>query len=77
MIQCISFLILVCFILCVSSAKRLPLVAGNWKMNTDLKTAIALATDVMELTKDCDPNRVEIALIPPFPFLTAVQQVCV
>lgn len=76
MFQHLSLLVLVCFVLSFSSARRLPLVAGNWKMNTDLKSAIALATEVLELTKDVDPNRVEIALIPPYPFLTAVQQVC-
>lgn len=31
---------------------RLPFIAGNWKMNTDLKSAIQLANDVVELTKD-------------------------
>ena len=52
--------------------KRLPFIAGNWKMNTDLKSAIALATEVAELTKTCDPKLVEIAVCPPFPFLGQV-----
>ena len=41
-------------------------------MNTDLKSAIALATEVAELTKTCDPKKVEIAVCPPFPFLGQV-----
>ena len=52
--------------------KRLPFIAGNWKMNTDLKTAIALAQEVADLTKTCDPKKVEIAVCPPFPFLGQV-----
>jgi triosephosphate isomerase len=48
---------------------RLPFIAGNWKMNTDLTSAAELAKEVMELTKDIDPTKTEIALIPPFPFL--------
>ena len=52
--------------------KRLPFIAGNWKMNTDLKSAIALATEVAELTKTVDPKKVEIGICPPFPFLGQV-----
>jgi len=48
------------------------LIAGNWKMNTDLPSAIALAKEVVELTKNVDPKKVELLLAPPFPFLTAV-----
>ena len=41
-------------------AGRIPLIAGNWKMNTDLKGAIALANEVVELTKTLDPKKVEV-----------------
>ena len=48
---------------------RKPLIAGNWKMNTDLTSAIELATELVELTRDVDPSEREIAVCPPFPFL--------
>ena len=51
--------------------KRRPFVGGNWKMNTDLASAVELADDVVagcrELVAHCD-----IALYPPFPYLQAV-----
>lgn len=54
---------------------RTPLVAGNWKMNTDLSTAVALATELAELTISVDNRNVEIAVCPPFPFLRDVKMV--
>jgi Triosephosphate isomerase len=56
-------------------AGRIPLVAGNWKMNTDLISAVALATELAELTASVDSSRVEIAVCPPFPFLRDVKMV--
>ncbi len=44
---------------------------GNWKMNTDLASAVELADDIVagcgSLVERCD-----IALYPPFPYLQAV-----
>ena len=54
---------------------RTPLVAGNWKMNTDLMSAVALATELAELTAGVDSRNVEIAVCPPFPFLRDVKMV--
>ncbi len=54
---------------------RKPLIAGNWKMNTDLTSAVELATELVELTKDVDPATREIAVCPPFPFLRDVLKV--
>ena len=54
---------------------RKPIIAGNWKMNTELTSAVALATEVAALTKNVDPNRVEIVLAPPFVFLSDVMKV--
>lgn len=54
---------------------RVPLIAGNWKMNTDLKSAVTLATELASLTKTLDSSKVEIAVVPPFPFLTEVSKV--
>lgn len=56
-------------------ASRTPLIAGNWKMNTDLNSAVALAKELAELTKDVDTSKVELAVIPPYPFLTEVGKV--
>ncbi|HVZ94487.1 MAG TPA: triose-phosphate isomerase [Phycisphaerales bacterium] len=50
---------------------RTPLVAGNWKMNTDRAGAIALARAVVEGSEKHTP-RVEVALYPPFVYLDAV-----
>lgn len=44
-------------------------------MNTDLVSAVALAKEVMELTKSVDPKKVEIMLAPPFPFLYEVSKI--
>ena len=50
---------------------RRPLVGGNWKMNTDLASAVELADDVAAgcqgYVQHCD-----IAVFPPFPYLQAV-----
>ncbi len=50
---------------------RRPFVGGNWKMNTDLASAVELADDIVAacdaFVADCD-----IALYPPFPYLQAV-----
>ena len=55
---------------------RIPLVAGNWKMNTDLTSAVALVTELAALTAAVDSSRVEIAVCPPYPFLRDVKMVC-
>jgi triosephosphate isomerase len=49
----------------------MPFVGGNWKMNTDLASAVELAEGVVagcaSLVQHCD-----IAVFPPFPYLQAV-----
>ena len=50
-----------------------PLVAGNWKMNTTLDEAIQLATDVVETLTST--SGVEVVLCPPFISLQAVREV--
>ena len=53
------------------SSSRRPFVGGNWKMNTDLASAVELADNIVagcgDLVEHCD-----IALYPPFPYLQAV-----
>lgn len=49
----------------------IPVVVGNWKMNTDLPVATALATDVANGSVGI--SGVELVLCPPFISLSAVQ----
>lgn len=49
---------------------RSLIIAGNWKMNTSLDEALALARGVREQTDTLDS--VERVLIPPFPWILAV-----
>lgn len=49
----------------------MPFVGGNWKMNTDLASAVELADDVVA---GCAGflDRCDVALFPPFPYLQVV-----
>ena len=47
------------------------LVAGNWKMHTDLAEAVRLASDVARVT---EPGAVAVAVCPPFISLEAVAE---
>jgi len=49
--------------------KRRLLIAGNWKMNLTLPDAETLARDVALAT----PESIDVALFPPFPWLTPVK----
>jgi triosephosphate isomerase (TIM) len=53
------------------SASRRPIVAGNWKMNTTLSEAIALAAEVREPLANL--AAVESVLCPPFVSIAAVR----
>ena len=44
-------------------------------MNTDLQSAVALASELAELTKGVDSSKVEIAIFPPYPFIRDVEMV--
>lgn len=50
---------------------RMPFVGGNWKMNTDLASAVELADDV---NAGCAAliQRTDVAVFPPFPYLLPV-----
>ncbi len=52
-------------------AGRRPFVGGNWKMNTDLASAVELADDIVAGCKGLI-DRCDVALFPPFPYLQAV-----
>ncbi|MEN6498235.1 MAG: triose-phosphate isomerase, partial [Thermoguttaceae bacterium] len=49
---------------------RRPFVAGNWKMNMDRASAVALAEAVAKQATSVEG--VEIAVCPPFVYLEAV-----
>lgn len=52
-------------------ADRKPLVGGNWKMNTDLAAARALAEAVAGGCSGLS-SRCDVVVYPPFPYLQAV-----
>lgn len=54
---------------------RLPFIAGNWKMNLDLKNAILLANDLVKLTKDMDSKKVEVAIFVPYPYIRDITKI--
>jgi triosephosphate isomerase len=56
-------------------AARIPLMAGNWKMNLDHTGAIALVQRLAWALSDAkhDYSKVEVAVIPPFTDLRSVQ----
>jgi len=55
------------------SQAKLPLIAGNWKMNCNHFEAIALLQKVAWSLQDKDYRRVEVAVLPPFTDLRSVQ----
>src|SRR5688500_18924894 len=52
---------------------RLPLMAGNWKMNLNHLEAIALVQKLAFALDDKDYDQVEVAVLPPFTDLRSVQ----
>ena len=59
----------------MSANGRKPFMAGNWKMNTDLASAVSLAKELADLMKGVDASKVDVAVIPPFPFIRDVKTV--
>jgi triosephosphate isomerase len=51
---------------------RKPFVAGNWKMNTDSHSSVALAEAIAVGSSSLAGSSVTVALIPPFVYLQAV-----
>jgi len=54
------------------NVKRIPIIAGNWKMHTTAKSALDLARGTKECTHGIDG--VEKVACPPFPFLALVAE---
>lgn len=51
---------------------RVPLIAGNWKMNTTVSEAVKLVGEIRPLLEPI--NNVEKVVCPPFISLTAIQE---
>ena len=49
---------------------RKPFIAGNWKMNTDSASAVALAAGLAKELSSVDT--VDVAVCPPFVYLQSV-----
>ena len=55
------------------STNRKIIIAGNWKMNTDLNSAVELAVNVAKsVTKESILADREVVIAPPYPFLQAI-----
>jgi len=52
--------------------KRVPVIAGNWKMNTDLVSGVALAQKIADISNGLDD--VEKVVCPPYVSLVAVSE---
>src|SRR3984957_18113747 len=57
----------------MTETKKLPLIAGNWKMNCNHFEAIALLQKIAWSLADKDYRNVEVAVLPPFTDLRSVQ----
>lgn len=55
------------------NSKKLPLIAGNWKMNCNHFEAIALVQKLAFTLRDSDYKHVEVVVLPPFTDLRSVQ----
>jgi len=51
---------------------RKPLVAGNWKMNTDSHSSVELAKSIVSGSAEIAGHSVDVAACPPFVYLQAV-----
>ena len=53
---------------------RKPLVAGNWKMNTDSHTSVELVKGIASRSSEIAGEKVHVAVIPPFVYLQSVSK---
>ncbi|HBB30167.1 MAG TPA: triose-phosphate isomerase [Clostridiales bacterium] len=53
---------------------RVPLIAGNWKMNNTIEESLDLANNLVEFSQEFDKNR-EILICAPFTSLYALKKV--
>ncbi|MEI6622160.1 MAG: triose-phosphate isomerase [Actinomycetes bacterium] len=57
----------------MSEVARLPMMAGNWKMNLNHLEAIALVQKLAFALKDTDYEACEVVVLPPFTDIRSVQ----
>ena len=57
----------------MTETKKLPLIAGNWKMNCNHFEAIALVQKLAFTLSDKDYKHAEVVVLPPFTDLRSVQ----
>ena len=57
----------------MTDTKKLPLIAGNWKMHCNHFEAIALVQKLAFTLSDKDYKHVEVVVLPPFTDLRSVQ----
>src|ERR1700733_12862520 len=57
----------------MTDTKKLPLIAGNWKMNCNHFEAIALVQKLAFTLSDKDYKHAEVVVLPPFTDLRSVQ----
>ncbi len=57
---------------CNTTDMRKKIVAGNWKMNTNLSTGRQLASEIIPMVNDEVIGDAEVILCPPFVHLTPV-----
>ncbi len=50
--------------------KRIPFVAGNWKMNTSMEEAVSLVRDMLEPLNNIE--NIEVAIFPPSIYIPAL-----
>jgi len=53
---------------------RKKIVAGNWKMNTNLKSGLELAKEINEKMKNCSCEKTGVVIAPPFSHIYAICQ---
>lgn len=61
----------------MTKSERMPLMAGNWKMNINHFEAIALVQKLAFALNEADFAAVDVAVIPPFTDLRSVQTLIV
>ncbi len=60
----------------MTASNRVPIIGGNWKMNTDRTTGIALAKAVASgvASLHAQGKKVEVAVFPPFVYLPMISE---
>jgi len=53
-------------------AKRVPVIAGNWKMNTDVESGLKLVKEILDFSENF--SGVDKIVCPPFVSITSVAQ---